>query len=87
MRLFLAIGILLASSGIAAAEEPIQIPHRNIPAVESSALQLPVSWPILRDSAKIFQGPFCRSSTVIPIHPALLRLPKSGSTWIKLSVV
>lgn len=56
MRPFLAIGILLAASGVAAAEEPIQIPHRNVPAVESAALQLPVSWPILRDSAKIFSG-------------------------------
>ncbi len=51
-----AIAILLAASGIAAAEEPIQLPHRNVPAVESAAVQLPVSWPILRDSAKIFSG-------------------------------
>jgi hypothetical protein len=60
VRSFLAFAILLAAAGIAAAEEPIQLPHRNVPAVESSALQLPVSWPILRDSAKIFSGTVLR---------------------------
>ena len=56
MRPFFAIAILLAASGIAAAEEPVQLPHQNLPAGQSTAFELPVSWPILRDSAKIFSG-------------------------------
>jgi hypothetical protein len=56
LRPIFAIAILLTAAAVLSAEEPIQIPHRNVPAVESAALQLPVSWPILRDSAKIFSG-------------------------------